>query len=272
MALVIYLMVTSLRCIAILDLIEVVSSVMTTEEGTSPTLDPMAVWQEVMEQSLGFLRCCALFYHYLSGVAAPTELTSLLPPDQEFVHLAKYLAIPNSPKQLLDSPFSLLLAKKWANHPHVHIELSKASPSLKFVTTIPKLIDLPDDYSELINNISNFSCPRSVGEESRIPSMCLVCGTVVCSQSYCCQTELDGVTVGACTAHSHKCGAGGCWVCKINLNCLLIRIRPVPEGEGVQAGDVQWEDQGVLHATTLPGPVRGDRPGAQERKPSHTLH
>ena len=31
---------------------------------------------------------------------------------------------------------------------------------------------------------------------------------VVCSQSYCCQTDLDGVTVGACTAHSHKCGAG----------------------------------------------------------------
>jgi len=198
-------------CRPLLDLIEVVTSVKTTpstEESTVPTIDPMAVWQEVMEQSIGFLRCCALFYHYLSGVAAPPELTSLLPPDQEFVHLTKYLAIPNSPKHLLDSPFSLLLAKKWANHPNVHIELSTDAPSLKFVTTIPKLIDLPEDYSELINNISNFSCPRSVGEESRIPSMCLVCGTVVCSQSYCCQTELDGVTVGACTAHSHKCGAG----------------------------------------------------------------
>ena len=35
-----------------------------------------------------------------------------------------------------------------------------------------------------------------------------MCGTVVCSQSYCCQTELDKQTVGACTAHSHQCGAG----------------------------------------------------------------
>jgi len=198
-------------CKPLLDLLEVVTAVMSplsTQENTSPSIDPTAVWQEVMEQSLGFLRCCALFYHYLSGVAAPTELTSLLPPDQEFVHLARYLALPNSPKQLLDSPFSLLLAKKWANHPNVHIDLSSEVPSLNFVTTVPKLIDLPEDYSELINNISNFSCPRSVGEESRIPSMCLVCGTVVCSQSYCCQTDLDGVTVGACTAHSHKCGAG----------------------------------------------------------------
>jgi hypothetical protein len=37
--------------------------------------------------------------------------------------------------------------------------------------------------------------------------MCLVCGEVVCSQSYCCQAELDGEAVGACTAHAHTCGA-----------------------------------------------------------------
>jgi len=38
--------------------------------------------------------------------------------------------------------------------------------------------------------------------------MCLVCGEVVCSQSYCCQTEVDGVMVGAATAHASVCGAG----------------------------------------------------------------
>lgn len=198
-------------CRPLVDLVEVVTSVLNplaADDETSASLDPVAVWQEVMEQSLGFLRCCALFYHYLSGVSAPTELTTLLPPDQEFLHLSRYLALPSSPKQLLDSPFALVLAKKWANHPNVHIELSSDTSNLNFVTKVPQLIELPHDYSELINNISNFSCPRSVGEESRIPSMCLVCGTVVCSQSYCCQTELEGVTVGACTAHSHKCGAG----------------------------------------------------------------
>jgi len=199
-------------CRPLLDLMEVVTSVLdpldSQEENATSIADPTAVWQEVMEQSIGFLRCCALFYHYLSGVSAPTELTSLLPPDQEFLHLARYLALPSSPRQLLDSPFSLLLAKKWASHPNVHIQVSSASPNLNFVTSVPQLISLPQDYSELINNISSFSCPRSVGEESRIPSMCLVCGMVVCSHSYCCQTELEGVTVGACTAHSHKCGAG----------------------------------------------------------------
>ncbi len=49
--------------------------------------------------------------------------------------------------------------------------------------------------------------PHPSGDDSRAPSMCLVCGEVVCSQSYCCQAELDGETVGACTAHADSCGA-----------------------------------------------------------------
>jgi E3 ubiquitin-protein ligase UBR2 len=31
---------------------------------------------------------------------------------------------------------------------------------------------------------------------------------MLCSQSYCCQTDLDGSMVGACTYHTHVCGAG----------------------------------------------------------------
>ena len=39
--------------------------------------------------------------------------------------------------------------------------------------------------------------------------MCLVCGAMLCSQSYCCQTELAGVgAVGAATAHANTHGAG----------------------------------------------------------------
>ena len=199
------------ECLPLLDLLELVVSSFGPHQSSSDLLrsvDPLGLWQVVMEKCLGFLRCAALFYHYLSGVTHPTELTNLLPPHQEFILLAKYLSLPFSPKHLLDSPFSLVVAKKWVAHPNVG-ELVKDFKQT-YVLTVPKLMDLPDDYSELINNISNFSCPRSVGEESRIPtpSQCLVCGTVVCSQSFCCQTDLDGQNVGACTAHSHRCGAG----------------------------------------------------------------
>ena len=51
-------------------------------------------------------------------------------------------------------------------------------------------------------------CPNSDGDDSRAPALCLVCGEMLCSQSYCCQTEVEGDKVGACAAHALKCGAG----------------------------------------------------------------
>ena len=202
-------------CRPLLDLIEVLTSVKTSstiEESTVPTIDPMAVWQEVMEQSIGFLRCCALFYHYLSGVSAPIDLTRPLPADQEFMRLTKYLDLPNSPEQLLDSRYSLILVKKWVTHPTVPAILSHEGPSLKFHTTVPKLINLPQEYSDIFKRIHALSCPYSKRGNNSNPSLCLVCGMVVCSQSKCCQSELDGVTVGAAMAHSYKCSAG-MWRC-----------------------------------------------------------
>merc|ERR1711934_819336 len=123
----------------------------------------------------------------------------------------KYLGLSSSPRLLLDSPFTLVLVRRWMSHPDLRL-----GQDYGYTAQVPQLIPLPQDYSELINSISSFTCPRSVGEESKIPSMCLVCGTVVCSQSYCCQAELPTAggpqsssnSVGACTAHSHYCGAG----------------------------------------------------------------
>jgi len=185
-------------CRAVLDLLQVVKG-----DPSVLALDPQAVWQDLMVASLGFLRCCALFYHYLGGVAAPAELQDILPPDQEFLHLLRYLGLPSSPRLLLDSPYTLTLARRWMSHPHLRL-----GENFSYVAAVPQLIPLPQDYSNLINSISSFTCPRSQGEESKTPSMCLVCGTVVCSQSYCCQAELDGSSVGACTAHAYTCGAG----------------------------------------------------------------
>jgi hypothetical protein len=70
------------------------------------------VYFQIMVQSLGFLRSCALFYHYLSSVAAPVELTGgPLPPDQEFIQLTRYLSLPTTPRHLLNSDFSLALGR-----------------------------------------------------------------------------------------------------------------------------------------------------------------
>ncbi|TNM99384.1 hypothetical protein fugu_012417 [Takifugu bimaculatus] len=79
---------------------------------------------------------------------------------------------------------------------------------IRFPRESNRLIRLPEDYSVLINQASSFTCPRSGGDKSRAPTLCLVCGSLLCSQSYCCQTEVDGEDVGACTAHTFTCGAG----------------------------------------------------------------
>lgn len=55
---------------------------------------------------------------------------------------------------------------------------------------------------------SFFRCPNSEGDESRAPVLCLICGKMLCSQSYCCQTEVSGDKIGACAAHAQNCGAG----------------------------------------------------------------
>lgn len=49
-------------------------------------------------------------------------------------------------------------------------------------TRINQLVSLPHDYSELINTVSQFPCPASSGDDSRTPTMCLVCGKMLCSQ------------------------------------------------------------------------------------------
>lgn len=174
------------------------------------------VWQDLTFASLPFLRSCALFYHILSSVPVPAHFKQY--EDDEFVTLTKYLALPSSPAELLRSSHMLDLAKRWSNHPNVHIMLSPTSNTtpVTYPMKVNTLVTLPHDYSELINSLSSFTCPKSISDDSRVPAMCLICGTIVCSQSYCCQSVIQGDEVGACTAHAHHCGAG---------NGIFLRIR-----------------------------------------------
>ncbi|XP_040576594.1 E3 ubiquitin-protein ligase UBR2 [Lepeophtheirus salmonis] len=173
-------------------------------------LSEESVLYDLKIASLPFLRCSALFYHNLSCVPAPTELKDNLDPISEFDGLSKYLGLPSDLCELFNSQNTLSLAVQWASHPGVKDYLSSTSNihPLTYPIQINHLVDLPSDYSEFINAVSSFKCPKSLCEESRYPAMCLICGTVLCSQSYCCQTNIDGIRVGACNAHAQKCSAG----------------------------------------------------------------
>lgn len=102
----------------------------------------------------------------------------------------------------------------WARHPrtlHLLLTLPEqygTDDLVRHPMSINRLVPLPNDYSELINSVSQFTCPNSEGDESRNPTMCLVCGQILCSQNYCCQVDLRGSLVGACTYHAYYCGSG----------------------------------------------------------------
>uniref|UniRef100_A0A8C1GUL1 E3 ubiquitin-protein ligase n=1 Tax=Cyprinus carpio TaxID=7962 RepID=A0A8C1GUL1_CYPCA len=147
------------------------------------------LWHCVKAGILPYLRAAALFFHYLNGAPAPPELHTL--GAGEWEALCGYLCLPSNLLQLYYNNQELM------------------EPLLqRFPRESNHLIELPGDYSALINQASSFTCPKSGGDKSRAPTLCLVCGAMLCSQSYCCQTELEGEDVGACTAHTFACGAG----------------------------------------------------------------
>lgn len=166
-----------------------------------------AVWNYVQDACIPFLRCCVLFYHYLTDVPAPTTLLEV--GGDTFINMCIYLGLPTSPKALFDHPEIMKLVITWSSHPEV-LSYLDGKPMLIGIEPLPvnKLVDLPTDYSELINTVSSFTCPNSDHDDSRNPTMCLVCGEILCSQSYCCQTELNKIIVGACNFHAYKCGSG----------------------------------------------------------------
>ena len=90
------------------------------------------------------------------------------------------------------------LARLWAQHPSVQASVQASSMrTLSFPLKLNSLVRLPEDYSELVNNVSTFSCPNvGVSDGCRVPAMCLICGKVICSQSYCCQGKIKRFSKG----------------------------------------------------------------------------
>jgi len=179
------------------------------------------VWRIVQDNSIPFLRCCVLFYHYLTGVPAPQALTEV--GGDTFENMCAYLGLSSSCRELLSPSSVMTLIKTWASHDKVK-QWRKQSPiPFRDPLQINQLVSLPDDYSELINTVSLFTCPNSDREDSRNPTMCLVCGEMLCSQSYCCQTELNKILVGACMYHAHVCGAGACVFLRVR-ECEIVLV------------------------------------------------
>ena len=91
------------------------------------------------------------------------------------------------------------------------------------------LIPLPRDYTDLMNMSGNFSYPNSLTGESKTPTLCLVCGAMVCSHSHCCETIISGHKCGGCTSHARCCGADVGIFLRIR-ECLVVIHSKVTRG------------------------------------------
>uniref|UniRef100_A0A8C2DRM3 E3 ubiquitin-protein ligase n=1 Tax=Cyprinus carpio TaxID=7962 RepID=A0A8C2DRM3_CYPCA len=170
---------------------------------------------------LPFLRCAALFFNCLTGVPPPEELSES--PESQLHLLCSYLSLPSNLFQLFQ------------DHRDVVTTLIKRISHLvfRYPHKRNRLIDLPEDYSVLLNQASHFKCPNSSDDERKHPTLCLLCGVMLCAQSPCCQEQLNGEEVGACTAHAAICGAGvGMFLrvreCEIVLMASKTRGSPYP--------------------------------------------
>lgn len=158
-----------------------------------------------------FLRCAALFFNCLTGVPPPEELFNTAVTSQgQMEALCSYLAVPSNVFQLFQEhrdTFTPLL-QRWCGSPAVTKVLKGKTQTVRYPRRRNRLIDLPEDYSSLLNQASHFQCPKSTDDDRKHPTLCLFCGAMLCSQSSCCLSQLDGEDVGACTAHAATCGAG----------------------------------------------------------------
>ncbi|BFG01682.1 E3 ubiquitin-protein ligase UBR1 [Drosophila madeirensis] len=177
-------------------------------------LQHLALMLEHVRHQMGsFLRCACLFYRCMTDVEFP-DTFPLEQPDR-FDLMCQYLGLDADLGVYFDmeTVFATMM-HNFASHPHVLRQAEQCSLGygdpvevLPCLRPLPALKKLFDDYSDLINSVSDIFCPNNEREEMKTPTMCLICGEVLCGQSYCCQPELGNMSVGACTHHAHSCGA-----------------------------------------------------------------
>ncbi|MCP9260595.1 E3 ubiquitin-protein ligase ubr-1 [Dirofilaria immitis] len=183
---------------------------------------------------LEFLRPLSLLYHALTLVPPPEALKDNIkkmnfcffdPSVNEFEPLCRYLGFTPSLGEFLGGSSVEKLFALWTS--------SQGDKSKIDFVRQPVLenafVQLPEDFSELINYAANFRCPSISSDDrsSSAPSLCLLCGSLLCSQSYCCQRTVNGITLGACSYHLKACtgSSGGVFLRIRDSQIVLLTTR-----------------------------------------------
>uniref|UniRef100_A0A4W3K185 E3 ubiquitin-protein ligase n=1 Tax=Callorhinchus milii TaxID=7868 RepID=A0A4W3K185_CALMI len=166
-----------------------------------------------------FLRSSALFFNYLLGVNffplvfRSTNYTQKI--DYSLHGCLRDIAVCNWLPRFTHKIQSINLTVCPVKHFETSQQCNKVLCQMQgflFSERFPRerkqLMELPEDYSCLLNQDSRYRCPHSTDDETRNAVLCMFCGTMICSQSQCCQQQVDGKKLGGCSAHAVKCGSG----------------------------------------------------------------
>ncbi|XP_036101829.1 E3 ubiquitin-protein ligase UBR1 isoform X8 [Molossus molossus] len=188
------------------------------------------LWVSLKNGITPYLRCAALFFHYLLGITPPEDLLTNSA-EGEYSALCNYLSLPTNLFLLFQEYWHTVkpLLQRWCADPALLNCLKENSTIVRYPRIRNSLIALPDDYSCLLNQASHFRCPRSADDERKNPVLCLFCGAILCSQNICCQETVNGEEVGACIFHALHCGAGVCIFLKIR-ECRVVLVEGKARG------------------------------------------
>ncbi|KAG9481380.1 hypothetical protein GDO78_010558 [Eleutherodactylus coqui] len=198
---------------------------------TAADLPGWYIWDCVKKGIVPYLRCSALFFHYLLGVTPPDELKSSLAPEDQLEALCSYLCLPTNLFVLFQEYWDTVkpLIQRWGSDLSVLSTFTGNRSVIRYPRNLNTLTELPEDYSVLLNQASYFRCPKSQDAERKHPVLCLLCGAILCSQNTCCQEVVNGEELGACTAHALHCGAGICIFLKVR-ECKVVLIEGKTRG------------------------------------------
>lgn len=159
-----------------------------------------------------FLRCSCLLFHFMTDVELPDQFEEI--EGTTFEAMCDYLGLSSDVESYFKCDTMGGFMRLLSEHRRIEL-LTKRQDTVEWheslVPCFPAIRDLvpvPNDYSDLINSVSTFTCPNNNRDDTRYPTICLACGKILCSMTYCCQQKWEDQDVGACTYHALTCGAG----------------------------------------------------------------
>eukprot|EP00116_Pleurobrachia_bachei_P000216 sb/3460478/ len=184
-----------------------------------PYPSPTYLLSQLKKRLLPFLRKMSLFLRYSTCITGPATLCELQSPEGEFDLMIAYLGIGSLSSLLqISGTLKSSLVHGWLGALNQDDFWQAAGRSVRE----GKLAELPESFIDLLVRGSTYCCPKG---KNKFLAVCLVCGEMVCYQSYCCSEDINGQTSGPCNVHAYRCsGSLGVFLTLDKCQVLLLPL------------------------------------------------